>query len=395
MKISFFTLGCKLNQAETDELQKNLKKQGHVVVSYDSREDICIVRGCGVTCSASQKTRNIIHHAKRRGAYVVAVGCVEDTELAEIDFVAKSNKKITEHLKSKFGTNISGADETNELSKTRALVKIQTGCNFSCAYCLIPSFRGKSNSLPAEKTLTKINQAVKAGYKEITLTGVNICQYTHKNNITLVDLLEMILKQTKIQRIRLGSLDPRLISNKLIELYQSQLKIRLLPHWHLSLQSGSDTVLKRMKRNYTAKKYYEITKKLRQTYPLFSFTTDIIIGFPGETEKEFAETCKFVKKIGFAKVHIFPFSPRPGTQAIKLPNQIDDKIKKERVKKLTKIATETAKKYEKQFIGLSRSVLFEHQTKPGWCEGYTPEYLKVKIKSHRNLYNQIKKIKII
>jgi len=306
-------------------------------------------------------------------------------------------------------------DESEE--RTRKFIKIQTGCNFNCAYCLIPSFRGRAQSIAPQFIIKKIKEAVDEGYKEVVLTGVNICQYRFNNNTDLNDLLEIILKKTKIQRIRLGSLDPRLISDKLIKLYTNELtnpllnpppreenntpplrgvrgvlaknQIRLLPHWHLSLQSGSNTVLKRMNRNYTAKKYLDIIKKLRSVYSLFSFTTDIIVGFPGETETEFKETCEFVKQAEFAKVHIFPFSARPGTLAATMKEQVQDKIKTARAKKLTKIADDVAKKYADQFKGLTRPVLIEQKTTKDWWEGYTPEYLRARIKSDENLENRI------
>ena len=360
MKISFYTLGCKLNWAETEELKKDLINLGYFVVPYDTEEDICIIRGCGVTCGASQKTRNIIRHSKRQGAYVIVIGCVEDKNLSEIDFLAKNNQGLIKHIKTKFVFNSLNSYQISDsiVERTRAFIKIQTGCNFNCAYCIIPSFRGKNQSISPTQIIKKINQAVADGYKEVVLTGVNICQYhfstraLEHSSTDLADLLEMILKKTKIERIRLGSLDPRLISNKLINLYSQSLNLfpmkygipysvgtiiksfnRLLPHWHLSLQSGSDTVLKRMNRNYTAKKYLDIVKKLRAEYPLFSFTTDIIVGFPGETDEEFKQTCEFVKAVEFSKVHVFPFSARPKTVAANMSDQINDKTKTKENKK--------------------------------------------------------------
>jgi len=246
--------------------------------------------------------------------------------------------------------------------------------------------------VPADEVIDKIKQAAKDGYKEAVLTGVNICQYQDKN-LNLAGLLLQILARTTIQRIRLGSLDPRLITDKLINIYT--INKRLLPHWHLSLQSGSDTVLKRMARGYTTKQYTKIVSRLRQNYPVFSFTTDIIVGFPGETEKEFAQTCQFVKKIGFTKIHIFPFSPRSNTPAAKLKPIINHLVTK-RAGLLTKIAEQVAGDYRKQFIGLTRPVLFENKTKSGkdsaWWQGYTPEYVRVRYKSKQNLQNKIKPI---
>lgn len=414
MNISLYTLGCKLNTAETDDLKRDLFNIGHVIVPYDTNEDISIIRGCGVTCSASQKTRNIIRHINKKHIYVIAVGCIEDKDLAEIDYYAHDNNDIVKHLKTrKIADSPFFEPPIGELDRTRAFVKIQTGCNFDCAYCIIPSFRGKAVSIPPEDIIRKINEAVDEGYKEVVLTGINVCQYRHirakkdtkrqghkaiddGEQIDLADLLELILEKTKIERIRLGSLDPRLISTKLIGLYQSQFKIknlkfkiRLLPHWHLSLQSGSDSVLKRMNRNYTAKKYFEIVAKLRKVYPLFSITTDIIVGFPGETEKEFEDTCDFVKKIEFANIHVFPFSPRPNTLAFSMLDQISDSIKKARVKKLIKLDNNVGKDFSKKFVGLERPVLVEHKN-----VGYTPEFIQIKLTPGKYRQNEIVDVKI-
>lgn len=405
MRVSFYTLGCKLNRAETDELKRALSRRGFAAVPFDSGEDIAVIRACGVTMGASRTTRELIRAAKRRGAYVVATGCLENQTLPEIDFVAKNNEDIIRHLLTAVpppGENnlcpppapaaIGGTDGNKD--KTRAFVKIQTGCNFNCAYCIIPSFRGRSQSLPAEEIITRIKILEKENFKEAVLTGVNICLY-RDGRLDLAGLLKKILKETKIERLRLGSLDPRLVSDRLIDLYKNE---RLLPHMHMSLQSGSDAVLLGMRRGYTAKNYLDLVRKIRALYPRFSFTTDVIVGFPGETEKNFLETCAFVKKIGFAKVHVFPFSPRPGTPAGTMINAMQDKIKTERVKKLIKLAAAVGKKYARQFLGQTRPVLFENQTadqqKSGYWYGYTPEYVRIKHHSAKNLENKIVEVRI-
>jgi len=221
------------------------------------------------------------------------------------------------------------------------------------------------------------------------LTGVNVCLYKN-GDLDLAGLLTKIFKKTKITRIRLGSLDPRLISDRLADLYDNP---RLLPHIHLSLQSGSDEILRAMRRGYTTAQYLAIVQKLRTRDPLFSFTTDIIVGFPGETERNFKQTCDFVKKCEFAKVHVFPFSPRPGTVAAQMKLAVSDKIKTARVKKLIKLADTVAKKYAAQFIGQTRPVLFEG--KRGQIRyGYTPEYIRIKCETPKNVANQILKVKI-
>lgn len=380
-------------------MKRTLLKQGFVVVPFLQKADIAVVRACAVTCGASSTTREMIRQAKKQGALVLAIGCLEDKDMTEIDCVAENNndavKKINAWRKETECERKDGVKKTpaenRVLDRTRAMVKIQNGCNFNCAYCIIPGFRGRSSSLPAKKIISEIRAREKENFREVVLTGVNICQY-RDGTTDLAGLLKKILKETKIERIRLGSLDPRLITQKLIGLYPHP---RLMPHWHLSLQSGSDLILKKMNRQYTARKYLDIIARARKNYSLFSFTTDIIVGFPGETEKDFVGSCGLVKTAQFAKVHIFPFSSRPGTPAAGMQNQIAEKIKKQRVKILSAITKISAKKFAWKLIGQTRPVLFEHKKKKAayWC-GYTPEYVRIKYKLTLNLFNKIKKIKI-
>ncbi|HRY36990.1 MAG TPA: MiaB/RimO family radical SAM methylthiotransferase [Candidatus Magasanikbacteria bacterium] len=390
MKVSYLTFGCKLNQAETDSLRRELEILGYQTEKFATNEDICIIRACGVTCGASQTTREFIRRAKRNGVYVIVAGCLENKQLKEIDFIGQTNDLIKEHLLENFDPGQKPSNSKNIFTdKTRAFVKIQTGCNFQCSYCIIPSFRGKSVSRKTTDIISELKTLEKEGYQEVVLTGVNICQYKD-GKTKLADLLTKILKETSIPRFRLGSLDPRLIDDKLIKIYKNQ---RLLPHWHLSLQSGSDNVLKAMHRGYTAKQYAKIVEKVRALIPGFSFTTDIIVGFPGETEKNFQETLDFVEKIQFTKVHVFPFSPRPGTPAEQMKPLVQDKIKTDRVKILTLHARKVAEKFVSNFFGQTKKILFE-QKKSGWWYGYSPEYYKTKLKSSKILHNKIISVKI-
>lgn len=393
MQISFYTLGCKLNQAETEDLKQALVKLGFFVVPFSKKADVSIIRACGVTCNASQTTREMIRKAKRNGSHVIAMGCLEN-KLPEVDFVAKTNEEAIEqiiNLNEEVGSlSPNNPSEEKHLERTRAFIKIQTGCNFNCSYCIIPHFRGRSTSVPMNKIIQEINGKVNQGFSEIILTGVNICQYKDKK-LSLSDLLKIILEKTKIKRVRLGSLDPRLITKDLIELYSDKkITERLMPHWHLSLQSGSDNILKSMNRLYTSKQYLKIVETLREKNSYFSFTTDIIVGFPGETEKDFADTCELLEKIQFTKVHVFPFSSRPGTPAEKM-KQIPDKTKTEMAKKLIQISKKVEQKFIEAFVGETRPVLFENK-KSGYTHGYTPEFVRVKIKSEKNLKNKIESI---
>ena len=373
MKFSIHTLGCKLNQAESDEIKTELKKFGHVCVPFSEKSDVAIIRACAVTAGASQTAREMIRRAKRQGSFVIASGCLENRDLPEIDYIAETAgdiiKKIKEldcHACLPIGRSVPTGLPRNDktaLERTRAMIKIQNGCNFNCAYCVIPKFRGKSRSESASLIIEKIHRAENNGYKEVILTGVNICQY-RDGETDLASLLQDILLNTKIERIRLGSLDPRLITPELMKLWKNN--PRLVPHWHLSLQSGSDTVLARMNRGYDTKKYLTIVKKMRAWKKNFSFTTDIIVGFPGETENEFKETCSFVKKNQFARVHIFPYSVRPNTKAALNKNFVQDKIKTERAKKLSAIAEETGKQFANKFVGKKCEVLFENKKNAPW-----------------------------
>lgn len=385
MKISFYTLGCKLNQAETEELKKSLSKEGFLIVPFGQDEDIAVIRACGVTCKASQTGREIIRRAKKSGVYTVAAGyCLENKKMKEIDFYGSRNEEIVKHLKQKFGECLGSNEERIfEREKTRKFIKIQNGCNFQCAYCIIPSFRGKSQSIKTSEIVEKVKEAVKEEYLEIVLTGVNIGQYRDDDK-KLADLLTEILEKTRIERIRLGSLDPRLMTRKLIDVFKNP---RMMPHVHLSLQSGSDEILKKMTRGYNTEQYKKTVDKLRKINPLFSITTDIIVGFPGETEKNFQETIKFVKEMEFCKVHIFPFSPRPNTPAALL-KPIHNQTVTNRVKQLEKIAKQTAKKFISKFVGQRSEVLFERK-RGDFRYGYSPQYFPVKKRGSRDLDNRV------
>jgi len=373
-------------------MKKILRSQGFELTNRHAKADVSVIRACAVTMGASQTVREFIRREKKNGSFVIAGGCLENTDLPEIDFVAKNDSAVLKKI-NLLSKNIGCFDKKNhaeESPKTRSFVKIQSGCNFNCAYCIIPKFRGKSQSVPIKTIIKKILSLQNDGYKEIVLTGVNICQYNDKSS-KLPELLKTIIERTKIERIRLGSIDPRLVTDNLINIYLGNK--RFMPHWHLSLQAGSDVILKKMNRGYTADQFMNIIKKIRTINNLFSFTTDIIVGFPGETNNDFSKTMNLVKKIMFSKIHVFQYSPRASTPAANMPNQIQDKIKKERSRTLISEAEMTAKKFAKKFIGKYRNVLFENK-KAGYWLGYTPEYIPIKLKSKAKLNNQIKNIKI-
>jgi len=387
MTISYHTLGCKLNWAETDSLKKKLKNLGYSEAEFLTSENVAVIRACGVTETATHSTLRAVRQAKSRNKVVIVCGCSDN--ISEADLTTRDEKQILEYITNNFpadGTNT----ETEPLQRTRAFVKIQDGCAFQCAYCTIPHFRGRSISLPHQQIIDEINNLISTNYREIVLTGVNVLLYNDAN-IKLSDLVKNILEQTKIERIRFGSIDPRLITAEFVKLFDNP---RVLPHLHLSLQSGSNNILTAMNRHYTAEKYLTIIKEFRNQNPHFSFTTDVIVGFPGETETDHDASAALIEQAEFLKVHLFPFSARPNTVAANLPDQISESVKKDRLKRLEKNALEAKRNFAQKFIGTKKFILFEHSTESQFASGYTPEYIRIRIPSNKDLANQIREIQI-
>lgn len=384
---------------------------GYDLVEEDQKTDICIVNTCTVTNMSDRKSRQILRRVKEKNsnAVVVAVGCyaqvaAEDLEkMSEIDLVLGNNEKanIVEYVEKYLNDNISQNDVTDVMQKrefvelgvitytekTRAVIKVQDGCDRFCTYCIIPYARGRVRSRRPEIILQEINKIAKNGIKEVVITGIHVASYgkDFKNDYRLIDLLEDINKIDGIERIRLGSIEPLLITNEFIE---RLLKLeKVCHHFHLSLQSGCDETLKRMNRRYNTNQFEEIVKILRNAYNDVILTTDIIVGFPGESEEEFSKTYEFLSKIKFYKMHIFKYSPRKGTAASIMPNQIDGNIKEERSKKLLQLSDKNEKEYNENYIGKKLKVLYEEKDEEGFYKGHTNNYLLVKTKSDKNLEN--------
>jgi len=412
MKIAIKTLGCKLNQAESEEITRRLQLTGFQLVDFKDKADLYLINSCNVTSAANRKSRQAVHFVKNRypQAKIWACGCAknltkevdlffknkEEIPRAVLNFYSSSKDKCsfffcTSQCKNKNYRNI-------RVFRTRSFIKIQEGCDNFCSYCIIPYLRGHSRSVSPDGIIKKINQRIQERYREVVLTGVNIGKYEGKlkkiknERFNLTKLIKLILEKTKIERIRLSSINPEdiIINKEFIKLFENP---RMCQHLHLSLQSGSNSVLKRMRRYYTTGMYQEIVEKFYSRYPNFSFTTDIIVGFPAETEKEFRETCNFVEAIRFLKVHIFRYSKRKGTLAALMKGQVDEGIKKGRAKKLEKIVLNSRKKFQEKMIGKEFKVLFEKE-KDGYWEGFTDNYLRIRLKSKRNLENKILCIKI-
>jgi len=406
MKVALDTLGCKLNQAETELLARQFAEAGYRLVSAPDMVDVYILNTCTVTHIADSKSRHLLRLAHRRNpdTLVIATGCYaqrapqELTQIKGVSLVVGNNEK--QHLlkllqeSGRLNYPISVQEELaanqNPAFRTRAFIKVQDGCNSYCTYCIVPLVRGKEKSLPADQIVSEVRQRVAQGYKEVVLTGTEIGTYNY-DGINLKGLLENILSKTNISRLRLSSLQPQEISSELIELWRDR---RLCPHFHLSLQSGSDGVLRRMKRRYGTGYYREAVSLIRALVPDAAITTDIITGFPGETGGEFAESYNFCQQMCFARIHVFTYSPRQGTEAARMPDKVGPQVKKERSQKMLALARESAYDFRNQFLGRIMPVLWEKKSNGVWS-GLTDNYIKVYTRSNEDLTNKVLPIKLV
>lgn len=403
MKAAFYTLGCRVNQYETEAMAEKFIKEGWKIVSFDETADVYVINTCTVTSIGDKKSRQMIHRAKRLNnkAVIVVAGCyaqIAPEEIAKIDgvdiilgtrnkgdIVYYVNRYISEHKQLIEVNDVMKNRKFEELNieeyqdKTRAFLKIQDGCNRFCSYCLIPYARGAVCSKTPSKIYDEVKKLSENGFKEIILSGINTASYgcDLDENTGLIDILENINAIHGIERIRIGSLDPEFFTDEVI-IKAAKLK-KLCPHFHLSLQSGCDATLKRMNRHYTTEEYEKIVNGLRKHIPDVSITTDIIVGFPGETEEEFNITYDYLKRIELSKMHIFKYSPRKGTRAADFKDQVDGVKKEERSMKLISLDKELEEKFRSRFIGRTMNVLYEQEVhgQENTFEGYTPNYIKV------------------
>ena len=410
--------GCKVNQYETNAMTQKFIEKGYEVIEHSKKADIYIINTCTVTNMSDRKSRQMLRRMKEQNqnAIVVAVGCYaqvakeELKKIPEIDLVLGNNEKlkITEYVEDYIEKNenqIEIEDVMNSkefydfgdvtfTEKTRAVIKIQDGCDRFCSYCIIPYARGRVRSRKPESIVSEIEKIAKEGIKEVVITGIHIASYgkDFKNDYRLIDLLEELNKINGIERIRLGSIEPLLITEEFVNRLKKLEKV--CHHFHLSLQSGCDETLKRMNRRYTIEEFKEIVERLRNTYKDVMLTTDIIVGFPGENEEEFEETYKFLKDIKFYKMHIFKYSPRKGTKAAEMKNQVNGNIKEERSKKLIELSDENEKEYNEKYIGKEVEILFEEE-KEGLYKGHTQNYILAYYKTDKKLENKIVRVKCI
>ena len=415
MKIAFYTLGCKTNQYETQAMEQLFRQVGHAVNSFEEDCDVYIINTCSVTAVADKKNRAVIRRCRREhpDAVIGVCGCYSqhDPQAAEnlgvdvsggsagrqafVEMILSTaedrqkRQQLDEALRRReFEILPAGGLE----KRTRAMVKVQDGCVNFCSYCIIPYTRGPVRSAPLETAVEQCRVLAAQGYREIVITGIEIASWgvDLPGKPNPAELIEAVCLAVPECRVRLGSLEPRIITREFCE--RMQKLVNLCPQFHLSMQSGCDTVLARMKRKYDTARYYESVCLLKEAFPGCAVTTDMIVAFPGETEEEFAQSLAFIRKCGFADMHIFPYSRRPGTPADKMPGQHPNAVKEARSRSAIAVAEEMSRAYRETLIGTTQSVLFE-EPEDGFFTGHAPNYVKVYVEG-ADLHNQIRNVTI-
>lgn len=415
-KAALHNLGCKVNAYETEAMQHLLEEAGYEIVPFTQKADVYVINTCSVTNMADRKSRQMLHKAKKNNpdSIVVAAGCYVQTSEKEVlndlsvDIVIGNDRKhdlvrlLEEYSLDSVNDTVDdindGKHDFEELfidqtkEHTRAFIKVQDGCNQFCSYCIIPYARGRVRSRRFENVIAEVERLAANGFKEVVLTGIHLSSYgvDFEEATGLFELIQAVNAVKGIERIRLGSLEPKIVT----EHFASELSKldKICPHFHLSLQSGCDATLKRMNRKYTTKEYERGCELLRKYFVHPAITTDVIVGFPGETEDEFEQTKAYLEHIHFYEMHIFKYSKRKGTRAAVMPDQIDEQIKAARSEKLIALGHDMSKEFRKFYIGKNEEVLFEEKAVIGDKEyfvGYTKEYVKVAKKTDENLENQI------
>ena len=387
------TLGCKLNQAESESLAWQFAERGYSIVPASDGADIYILNTCTVTHIADRKSRHLLRLARRRNpsAFIIATGCYAERATSELAQVAEVDMIIGNEEKSRLldvlqerGLIVRSSALLPKIHRTRSLVKVHEGCNRFCSYCIVPFVRGLERSLPPDEALAEVIARVERGYREVVLTGTQIGSYRNG----LCSLIRRILAETDVQRLRLSSLQPQEITPVLLTLWQDFAQ-HLCRHIHLPLQSGSNAVLQRMGRSYSTEDYEQAVSRIREAIPDVSITTDVIVGFPGETVDEYAESYRFCQRMAFSNIHIFPYSERTGTRAALMPDKIDERIKKKRSECMLKLAEESARSFRERFVGHTMMVLWEQEVQEGTWVGLTDNYIRVAARSEEPLRNRL------
>lgn len=415
MKVHVITLGCKVNQYESQAMLQQLLHAGFSP-SMGESADVVLINSCTVTATSDHKVRQTLHRARRQnpGAVIVLTGCMPQAFPEEVEALTDADVILGNSNRSALLPDIltylsthqriidivpherKGSFEPMQIEdfqeRTRAFIKIQDGCNRFCSYCIIPYARGRVRSKPLEDLEQELRLLGERGFREIVLTGINLSAYGQELDLHLCDAVEAACRTPGIERVRLGSLEPEQLSLPVIQRLAAQKK--LCPQFHLSLQSGCDATLRRMNRHYDTTEYREIVQNLRAAFPNAAITTDIMVGFAGETEQEFAESLAFAEEIGFAKVHVFAYSRRPGTVAYSAPDQLTKEVKDRRSKAMIEVTLGTMREFFQRQVGQTAGVLFERECAPGVYEGYTENYTPVTVSCEKPLHGQILPVRI-
>ena len=401
MRIAFYTLGCKVNQYETEAMRRIMEHNGYKTVAWDEDADVLIINSCTVTGESDRKLRQLLRRCRREhpDAVIVLTGCMpqafpeEANALSDADIILgnAARRALPSYVECFFANHqrtvdVFSHDKTFEETPiysfdehTRAFVKIEDGCNRFCSYCIIPYARGRVRSRSLESLREEVTILSENGYKEIVLVGINLTAFGQDTGYTIADAVDTVCAVEGIARVRLGSIEPDHITDEIVERLAKQPK--LCPQFHLALQSGCNATLKRMRRHYTAEEYAAICASLRKCFPGCAITTDFMVGFPGETDEEFEDSLSFVEKMQLARVHIFAYSPRPGTPAAKAPNQVLNRIKSARSKKAAIVCGDLQQQFAASKIGNETDVLLETPMQDGTVFGYTPEYIGIRVKT--------------
>lgn len=415
MKIAFHTLGCKVNQNDSQAIAELFRGQGHEIVPFESGADVYIINTCAVTKVSEQKSRQIIRKGMDLNpeALVVVTGCYAQTSPKEIAGIPgvhlvvglADRPRLADLVSEYLGSGRSQVNVTSiadvkgwqdlpvsaPLERTRATLKIEDGCNEFCSYCIVPYARGRVRSMPMPEVIENFTGLIEKGFREIVLTGIHLGHYGKDLGVGLDNLLKQLLQTKGDYRIRLGSLEPKDVTDELLNLITGE--PRICQHLHIPLQSGSNRILQKMGRNYDLSYYRELIHRTRERNPFMALGTDLIVGFPGENDQDFEDTCHFVEEQQFSRVHVFRFSPRSGTPAATMPGKVLKKIQEERSQRIQQIALNSANSFSRLFLGKNVRVLFEEKVAEGWS-GLSGEYLRVIVDSEDDLKNKLQAVTI-
>ena len=416
MRVAFYTLGCKVNQYETQALEQLLTRRGHTLVPFEGEADAYVINTCTVTAVSDKKSRQVIRRARKTApdAVVAVCGCYpqthpEDMDGLSVDLVSGTGDRqgFVELLERTWKDRQPHTALDNAMARrvfeelpagglegrTRAMLKVEDGCVNFCTYCIIPYARGPIRSLPLERAAAQAAQLMEEGYRELVLTGIELASWGHewRDGPALIDLIEGVCRAAPPCRIRLGSLEPRTITEDFCR--RAAALDNLCPHFHLSMQSGCDAVLKRMNRRYDTERFFQSVELLRGHFDAPAITTDMIVGFPGETEEEFQTSLDFIRRCAFSAMHIFPYSRRPGTPAARMAGQVPNGVKEERAHRAAQAAAEMERTYLEQFVGQAVPVLFEEE-RDGLWRGHTTRYCEVAVDSEADLHNQLREVRL-